>query len=166
MLGHLRTWGKTSNPLCLFYCFDDTAESIEAIVVQVTNTPWGERHAYVIDAGTPGARLPKLMHVSPMLGMDLDYVFDWSEPGAALLFHVGSRQGQAKVFDAQLRLERREMSRREMGRLIWRRGLDNHAVTVGIYLRALALRLRGASFHRHPAARARPITSTAGSSRG
>jgi len=95
MLGHLRTWGKISNPLCLFYCFDEETGGLEAIVAHVTNTPWGERHSYVMDGRSSCARLPKVMHVSPLLGMDHDYHFDWSEPGATLNFGIEVRHGES-----------------------------------------------------------------------
>ena len=161
MLGHLRTWGKISNPLCLFYCFDEETGGLEAIVAHVTNTPWGERHSYVMDGRSSCARLPKVMHVSPLLGMDHDYHFDWSEPGATLNFGIEVRHGESRFFDASLRLERRDMNHREMGRLLWRHGLDNHAVTAGIYFRALALRMRGANFHPHPRTHSNIVSSTA-----
>lgn len=167
LLGHLRTWGKLTNPLCLFYCFTEEGDRVDAIVAQVTNTPWGDRHVYVLDGEASRTRLPKAMHVSPLLGMDHDYVFDWDEPGDTIRFHVGNRVGDERVFDAVLRLERREIGRREMTRLLTRRGLDNHAVTVGIYLRALVLWLRGASFHPHPGRPTGPReVATSGADRG
>lgn len=152
VLGHFRTWGKVSNPLCLFYCYESAGGRVEAIVAQVTNTPWGERHAYVIDTKSLSARMAKAMHVSPLMGMEQEYVFAWSEPGATLCFQVGNRVGGTRVHDASLKLDRRPIDRRELSRLLWRRGLDNYFVTLGIYVRALGLWFRGAKFHSHPEA--------------
>ena len=45
---NLRTLGHCFNPVSFYYCFDD-AENLDAVVAEVTNTPWGERHAYVLD---------------------------------------------------------------------------------------------------------------------
>ena len=50
-----------------------------ALVWEVSNT-FGERHSYVIgvddpDAATIRQHAKKLLHVSPFIGMDIDYVF-------------------------------------------------------------------------------------------
>ena len=47
LLTHLRTLGHCFNPVSFYYCFAPDGETLEAIVAEVTNTPWGERHAYV-----------------------------------------------------------------------------------------------------------------------
>ena len=46
LLTQLRTLGHCFNPVSFYYCFDE-AERLQALVAEVTNTPWGERHAYV-----------------------------------------------------------------------------------------------------------------------
>ena len=48
LLTQLRTLGHCFNPVSFYYCFDE-AERLQALVAEVTNTPWGERHAYVIE---------------------------------------------------------------------------------------------------------------------
>ncbi len=66
MLGHVRTWGWLFNPLTLFYCFDPSGRDVEWTVLEVSNTPWHERHRYVV--GPPGTHtFAKAMHVSPFL---------------------------------------------------------------------------------------------------
>lgn len=71
LLTHLAYYGWCFNPVSFYYCFD-RAGALEAVVAEVTNTPWLERHCYVLDREsslTPGEalswRAPKLMHVSP-----------------------------------------------------------------------------------------------------
>jgi len=34
---------------------DDDAERLQTVLAEVTNTPWGERHAYALDAAVPGS---------------------------------------------------------------------------------------------------------------
>ena len=55
LLTHPRYAGYVFNPLSLFYCFDAGGERVEAVVADVTNTPWGERHQYVLAGRTPTA---------------------------------------------------------------------------------------------------------------
>jgi uncharacterized protein len=56
LLANLSTLGHCFNPVSFYYCMDDPAERVEAVVAEVTNTPWGERHAYVLvpDTERPG----------------------------------------------------------------------------------------------------------------
>ena len=72
LLTHLRSFGHCFNPVSFYYCFD-AGERLQAVVAEVTNTPWGERHAYVL-GGAATARWPsafdKELHVSPFMGMD------------------------------------------------------------------------------------------------
>ena len=36
------------NPVSFYYCFDEKDSEVEIILAEVTNTPWDERHAYII----------------------------------------------------------------------------------------------------------------------
>ena len=48
MLTHLRYFGLGFNPVTFYYCYDKDDTRIETIVAEITNTPWKERHAYVL----------------------------------------------------------------------------------------------------------------------
>ena len=48
LLTHLRYFGHCFNPVSFYYCYDATGEQLSAVVAHVTNTPWGERHSYVL----------------------------------------------------------------------------------------------------------------------
>ncbi len=147
MLGQLRTWGWLFNPLTLYYCYDEDVTRVEAVVLEVTSTPWHERHVYVVDGRDHHARFAKAMHVSPFLGMDHEYEMRWTVPAAAVTVHLVNHQGATRLFDAGLTLTRREPTRAEMARLVWRRPLRTYAVSAGIYREALTLWRRGAPFH-------------------
>ena len=79
LLTTLRTFGHNFNPVCFYYCFAPGGERVEAVVAQVTNTPWGERHAYVLrrdgERSVMRDTMEKVFHVSPFIGMDNRY--DW-----------------------------------------------------------------------------------------
>ena len=44
LLTLLRTFGYYFSPLNLYYCFGGDGRTVEAVVAEVTNTPWLERH--------------------------------------------------------------------------------------------------------------------------
>jgi DUF1365 family protein len=154
MLGQLRTWGWLFNPLTLYYCYNEDATRVEAVVLEVTSTPWHERHVYVVDGDDHHARFAKAMHVSPFLGLHQEYEMRWTTPGATVAVHLGNREGDTRLFDASLVLTRRAATRGELGRAVWHRPWRTYAVSTGIYHEALTLWRRGAPFHPRRAARA------------
>ncbi len=155
MLAHPRTWGWLFNPIALYYCFDAKADRVEALVAEVTNTPWHERHVYVV--GEPGRhRLPKELHVSPFFGMDMDYELTYGEPGDRLSLSMRIVGGNETLFDASLRLQRREADPHSLGRLVWGHPFTTMRVSGAIYREALALWRKGVPFVAHPRRRSNP----------
>ena len=145
VLTHVRTFGHLFNPLSLYYCFDPAGERIEKVLAEVTNTPWGERHTYTLDA--LDAVICKRFHVSPFLGMDAEYRIRMTPPGQQLRVHMESRRGESVQFDATLALHRRELSPWPLLRYPFMTA----RVIAGIYTQALRLRLKGAPYHPRPA---------------
>lgn len=150
LLGHVRVWGWLFNPLCVYYCFDETGARVEQLLLEVRSTPWHERHLYVLDGESPSHRFAKEMHVSPFLGMDHEYVLNWSAPEEHLSLHLGNRRGEERIFDATLSLRRREMSPATLGALVWRRPWSTWGVSAAIYREALSLWRKKAPFHPRP----------------
>ncbi len=166
LLTHVRTLGHCFNPVSFYYCFDAAGRSLRAVVAEVTNTPWRERHAYVLpararerEATAGGARsrvirgsFAKALHVSPLMGME--HVYEWrlTEPGERLSLHVSSTREGARepLFDATLSLRRREIDARALRRTLLRDPLPTLRASAHIYAHALRLRLRGADWHAHP----------------
>ena len=150
MLGHLRTWGWLFNPVTFYFCFNPNDMEVDAVVAEVT------KHAV---ARTPRLRVRRRLPRAPLrqgharvtvLGHGSDYVMSWSTPGERISVHLGNRRESDRLFDAWLTLHRREPTRRELGRLVWRRPLQTYGVSAGIYRQALALARKGAPFHPHP----------------
>ena len=149
MLTQLRTWGWLFNPITTYYCYDPTGTVVDTTVVEVTNTPWHERTAYVLD-GTGTHRVAKGMHVSPFLPMDLTHRFTVGVPGDRLTLAVDDFHGDDLVFSASMALTRMPPGRRSLGHLLWHYPVMTVRVSLGIYRQALALRRKGVPFHRHP----------------
>jgi uncharacterized protein len=149
LLTNPRTWGWLFNPISCYFCFDRTGTQVEYMVAEVTNTPWHERHCYVV--GPPGThRLTKAMHVSPFLEMGLAYKLDYSEPRTQfdITFTVSGSDGPQLY--AAMKLTRRVADRSSLGHLVWSPRGGTIGVSVGIYRQALALWRRGVRFHPHP----------------
>ena len=96
LLTHLRYFGFVFNPVSFYYCFDAAGQTVETVVAEVNNTPWGERHCYVLPQGAPSADVlrahsAKQMHVSPFHPMALGYDWQLHTPGEALAVHMALR---------------------------------------------------------------------------
>ena len=154
LLTQLRQYGFSFNPVSFYFCFEPGGEKVQAVVAEVTNTPWGERHAYVLERDGDGPvlseRLPKEFHVSPFLAMDGDYEWRVSEPNGSLQVHIANRRDEEPVFDATLSLQRRELRPATMRRLLLRYPAASLAVLGRIYLQALRLKLKGVRHYPHP----------------
>jgi DUF1365 family protein len=161
LLAGLRYLGHSFNPVSFYYCFDSTAERVQAVVADVENIPWGERHAYVLARGTSEGpvlsdELDKSLHVSPLMGMDQTYAFRAGEPGERLAVHIESRPDadrDSKSFDATLNLRRRELSRPLLTGLLARYPAQSLQTVAKIYAQSLRLKLKGARYFPHPQGR-------------
>lgn len=162
LLTNLRTAGYLMNPVSFYYCFGPDGEGVEAVVAEVTNTPWGERHCYVVE-GRGGAirrETPKEFHVSPFMGMDLVYHWTLREPGRHLGLRIANRERDGTLlFDAVLALERREISGRSLARALLRYPLMTGRVATAIYGQALRLAWKRAPFFPHPGGVSMEVTS-------
>lgn len=151
MLTHLRYWGVCFNPVTIYYCFDRAGQRVETVLAEVTNTPWGERHTYLANQprrpGVLAAEVGKRLHVSPLMGMDHRYELVFADPGRTIPVHMESRREGTLHFDATLRLERRELSRKLLGEMLYRRVPMPVKVLGGIHFEAARSWIAGASFH-------------------
>jgi len=157
MLTHLRYFGVCFNPVTFYYCFNAEDTHVETILAEITNTPWKERHAYVLHEqrnegrGTAKRyRFAKRFHVSPFMDMAIDYDWRFSAPDDHLAVHMEDYQNGAKIFDATLALQRREISGASLARVLIAFPLMTAKVIGGIYWQALRLWLKRVPVHAHP----------------
>jgi uncharacterized protein len=152
LLTQVRSLGRVFNPVSFYYCFAADGHSLQAVVAEITNTPWGERHAYVVPAGGDGAggAFPKAFHVSPFFGMAQTYRWAFTAPGDRLEVEMSNEEAGREVFRARLTLERRPWNARGLWRVALGFPLASLRVHAAIYWQALRLWLRRAPFFEHP----------------
>ena len=147
LLTGLRSYGIRFNPVSFFYLFDSD-EQLGAVVAEVTNTPWGEQHSYVLrHQGGPvvAGASDKAMHVSPFMGMEQRYTWRATVPGPTLSVHIENHEAGERAFDATLGLRRVPLTRRTLAGVT-----PPVSVLARIYMRALVLKLKGVPVHPHP----------------
>lgn len=154
LLTNLRSFGHCFNPVSFYYCFGED-EQLEAVVADVTNTPWGEKHAYVLPRQDSDKVLTgesaKKMHVSPFMGMDQRYTWKAAEPGPTASVHIDSHERGEKVFDATLALPKRlPFTRRSMARISARFPAATMRNLLFIYGHAVVMKLRRVPWYTNP----------------
>lgn len=158
-LTHLAHFGYCFNPVTFYYCFDAAGRRVVNILAEITNTPWGERHQYVLEGSPSGSthrvrqRFAKAFHVSPFLPMKLTYDWRFSEPGETLASHMDVMDDHRKLFDATLLMKRRPITAANLARMLARFPLMTARASLGIYWQALRLYFKRTPFYQHPGVR-------------
>lgn len=159
LVTNLRIFGYRQNPVSFYFCYAGDGASpraLEAIVAEITNTPWGERHAYVLDArGQDTNRalqfaFGKEFHVSPFMPMEQNYDWRFHVRQDRIVVHMRNLVGEEAVFDATLDVRRRPIT---SGRIAWsllRYPFQTGRIVIAIYMQALFLWLKGNRTHTHP----------------
>ena len=130
---------------------------MDCVVAEVSNTPWHEKHWYVLGEGNrtgkPGRlqfRHPKGFHVSPFMDMDMQYEWRLGEPGAELNVAIVNTRGGERLFDVSLILKRREWNRRSMLQTLARYPWMTARVVQAIYWQAFLLWRKKTPYFPHP----------------
>ncbi len=154
LLANLRYFGLQMNPLVCYYCFSEDETTLEHLVAEVTNTPWNERHSYVL---TPreGERIlrqqfDKVFHVSPFNPMAMRYDWRSNIPGDRLAIHLENHTERGREFDATLALKAEPVSTRTLNSVLWRFPLMTAKVAAAIYWQALKLFIKRLPYYPHP----------------
>ncbi|WP_395789592.1 DUF1365 domain-containing protein [Aquimonas sp.] len=157
LLSHLRYFGYSFNPVSFYYCFKPDGETLDGIVAEITNTPWKERHSYVLPAETAevGAdgwrwRFDKRFHVSPFMPMERGYDWRFGLPGKDLRVHMNIERPEGRDFDATLSLQREPLSARALAMSLLRHPWMTARVLVAIHWQALLIWCRRNPVYDHP----------------
>jgi uncharacterized protein len=155
LLTHTRMFGIAFNPVSFFYCYTANG-TLAAIIAEITNIPWLERHSYVLDCRDRDPNelnfsLKKRFHISPFMGMQQNYYWRFSVPGEALTVHMTSSENERSLFTASLVHRRQALTARALDALLWRYPFMSLQVVAGIYGQAARLWWKGVPVYDHPA---------------
>ena len=157
LLTHLRYFGHCFNPASFYYCYDAADTRVETIVVEIHNTPWAERHCYVLGSDQNEHpminwrrhRFDKAFHVSPFIDIDIQYDWRFKVPGDSIQVHMIDFEKGEKLFDASLSLQRHGITRQALTRFLVKYPVMTGKVIFLIYWQALRLVLKKTPFFTH-----------------
>ncbi len=159
MLTNLRIWGFCFNPVTFYYLFNQHQTVPELVLAEVNNTPWNERHVYVVRCNTSNGKtesfFSKDFHVSPFNPIDMTYRWVSTPPHEDILVHMENHRVSEDAttsvlhMDATLTLQRHSWSGALLGRILWLQPWTAIKVPLAIYWQALRLVIKGAPVYDH-----------------
>ena len=157
LLTNLSYFGYCFNPVSFYYCFQEDGKTLDSIVAEVNNTPWGERDTYVLPARQSIGRGRALrfqplkkMHVSPFIPMDIDYDWSFTEPEQKTSVYMANSKDGTRFFDAAMTMRRTEISGASLARVLVTFPMMTFKVVGAIYWQALLLWIKRCPLYVHP----------------
>ncbi|MFI3246506.1 MAG: DUF1365 domain-containing protein [Ferrimonas sp.] len=146
MLGQVCTLGVYFSPVNFYLLEQDGA--YRYLLAEVSNTPWNQRHHYLVPLPCDLEKSTKRFHVSPFMPPDLGYRWQVRIEPTRIRIAIDCEQ-QQRVFWAGLDLQRQPLTastlRSARTRLVW----TNLKALAGIYFEAVRLWRKGAKFYPH-----------------
>ncbi len=157
MLTNLRILGFCFNPVTFYYLFNEDAAAPVLILAEVNNTPWNERHVYVVHCNPSGKtefNFAKEFHVSPFNPLDMQYRWVSTVPQETLLVHMENHGVMENAstglhMDATLSLERQSWSAAALNKILWMQPWAAVKVPLAIYWQALRLLIKRTPIYDH-----------------
>lgn len=161
MLTQVRRWGWLFNPITVYVAWDADPDTPVGAVLEVTSTPWKERHRYAVALTPPGtsgwmtATTDKQLHVSPFL--DEAFRYDVRLRGSTgqieLDIDVVRHGRDEPTLETALSVVRRDATRAALGAALRTNPFPTHRVSLGIHAQALRLWRKRVPFVPHPSKR-------------
>lgn len=149
MLANLRYFGYIMNPLVTYYCFDKE-ERLVAVLAEVNNTPWGEKHAYALavprEDGFIKQNFAKAFTVSPFNGLNMDYTWTSNHPQNELFIDIQVACEHKNIVSARLNLKHQQITTKKLNLLLIKYPLHTVKVIGAIYWQALKLFMKRVPF--------------------
>lgn len=151
-LGNLRTFGLYFSPINCYFLEQDHSGEFSYMLAEVSNTPWNERHYYLLDLREPLVH-EKAFHVSPFNPIDMRYEWQIRAPQNELAhrssIHLAAVKGE-RHFSATMRLQREELNQKTIRNVFFRYPINTLTTLFAIYWQALRLWLKKTPIYDHP----------------
>ena len=141
LLGQIKNIGFYFSPVNFYFIKPELAHEYKYMLAEVTNTPWNEKHCYLVDLEKCDDQ-DKEFHVSPFNPMDMKYKWSVKANASSFYIYLGCYR-EDKEFEAILKLQKNPKKNRNYF-------LMNFKIVIGIYLHALILFIKKNPIYDHP----------------
>ena len=146
--GQVRHFGFYFSPVNFYFCYQDDKPIY--MLAEVSNTPWDQRHCYLINLEQTQTT-DKVFHVSPFMDLDMHYQWKVVAPSKRLNVTIQNRDDDNnKLFDASLHLKRKPFNASNIRSMLVGFPVMTFKIMWGIYWQALKLYLKKIPFIAHP----------------
>ncbi len=146
--GQLRSFGIYFSPVNFYFLRSCEAKRFTHMLAEVSNTPWNERHYYLVDMDTQ-EDTEKAFHVSPFNPLDMTYKWTIRQPDERFSLVMACHQKE-KDFIAGLNMKRISLDNKNLRIMLRRIPSMTIKTVVGIYWQALKLFIKRTPVYDHP----------------
>lgn len=146
LLSPLRILGMYFSPVNFYYLQNPQGEFTH-LLAEVSNTPWNERHCYLVDLKTQN-ETDKAFHVSPYNPIDMKYKWRIKQPNEKLNLVLECHK-KDKHFTAAIALNRISLSNRTLKKTLLQFPHMTIKTLFGIYWQAIKLFIKKVPIYNH-----------------
>ena len=147
LLSPLRILGMYFSPVNFYYVQNEEG-LFTHLLAEVSNTPWDERHCYLVDLETQDDT-DKAFHVSPYNPIDMQYKWRIKQPSEKLNLVLECHKTD-KHFTAAIALNRDELNNTTLRKSLLQFPHMTIKTVFGIYWQALKLFIKKVPIYNHP----------------
>jgi hypothetical protein len=149
MLVQVRCFGIYFSPANFYFCYDKN-DNCTQMLAEVSNTPWNERHYYLINLSNANEDkvTKKVFQVSPFMDLDMSYFWHIKPPTQVddrLLIKIENKReyqkkcSNEKLFDATLVMNKLPFTKQVLRRVWCQLPIMTIKIIASIYWQALKI---------------------------